>query len=67
MDIYERLRRFDIVLAHTFGRLISKQKGAELPPFMETEKFEEARLYTLALSRDGALDIMYERIMEGKI
>lgn len=67
MDIYKKLKMFDVVLAHTFKVLIGNQKGAVLPNFMEYEKFEQARIYTLDLCREGGLDVMYKRIMEGKV
>ena len=67
MDIYEKLKKFDVVLAHTFQVLIGNQNGAVLPNFMEYEKFEQARQYTLDLCRKGGLDGMYERIMKGAV
>lgn len=66
-QLYDKLTKFDYVLAHTFKVMLGNQKGAVLPEFMEWEKFEKARQYVLQIYRDGYLDIIYNRIMEGKI
>ena len=67
IDIYEKLKRFDVVLAHTFKVMTGNQEGAVLPNFMEYQKYNEALRYTQNIARMGCLDIIYERIMRGAI
>lgn len=67
MGIYERLTRFDYVLAHVFKTLLNGQKGPVLPEFMEVDKYNEAIEKTLQIARDGCLDLIYERIIKGEI
>ena len=72
MDLKEQIRleyikKFDTVLAHTFAMYKSQQKGAELPPFMERELYEQAKQYTMNLHRSGLLVGFYDRLQKGAL
>lgn len=63
----EYLAKFDVVMAHAFDMFKSKQKGSELPPFMEIKFYNDAKNYALGLHRLGCLEDMYERITKGAV
>lgn len=57
------LRKFDVVMNNAF--LTFHKSCEEIPPFMDFENFEKARLYTMDIFHRGHLNEMYERIIKG--
>lgn len=57
------LRKFDTVMGNAFETF--HKSNLELPPFMDFENQEKARIYTMDIFNRGYLNEMYERIIKG--
>lgn len=61
--LYTVLKKFDTVMGNAFETF--HKSNAEIPPFMDFENQEKARIYTMDIFNRGHLNEMYERIIKG--